>query len=40
MDGVVQGVNARVLARRLEMADANGGRCEINQLLLTDDTLL
>ena len=40
MDGVVQEVNVRVLEKRLELLSVNGGRFEINQLLLADDTAL
>ena len=41
MDGVVRGVNVRVLGKRLELLSANGGRLEINQLLFfADDTTL
>ena len=40
MDGVVQEVNVRVLGKGLELASANGGRFEINQLLFADDTAL
>ena len=40
MDGVVQEVNAWVLGKGLELLSANGGRCEINQLLFADDTAL
>ena len=38
MNGVVREVNARVLGKGLELLSANGGRCEINRLLFTDDT--
>ena len=40
MDGVVREVNVRVLGKGLELLSANGGRYEINQLLLADDTAL
>ena len=40
MDGVVRGVNDRVLGKELELLSANGGRFEINQLLFADDTAL
>ena len=40
MDGVVQGVNVRVLGKVLELLSANGGRFEINQQLFADDTAL
>ena len=40
MDGVVREVNVRVLGKGLELLSANGGRCEINQLLFADDTAL
>ena len=40
MDGVVQEVNVRLLGKGLELLSANGGRFEINQLLLSDDTAL
>ena len=40
VDGEVQGVNARVLWKGLELLSANGGRFEINQLLFADDTAL
>ena len=40
MDGVVREVNVRVLGKWLELLSANGGRFEINQLLLADDTAL
>ena len=40
MDGVVRGVNVRVLGKRLELLSVNGGRFEINQLLFADDTAL
>ena len=39
-DGVVREVNVRVLGKRLELLNANGGRFEINQLLFADDTAL
>ena len=35
MDGVVREVNVRVLGKGLELLSANGGRIEINQLLLS-----
>ena len=34
MDSVVREVNVRVLGKRLELLSANGGRFEINHLLL------
>ena len=40
MDGVVREVNVRVLGKVLELLSANGGRFEINQLLLADDKAL
>ena len=40
MDGVVRGVNVRVLGKGLELLNANSGRFEINQLLFADDTAL
>ena len=40
MDGVVREVNVRVFWKGLEQRRANGGRFEINQLLLADDTAL
>ena len=40
MDGVVQEVNARVLGKGLELLCANGGKFEINQLLVANDTAL
>ena len=40
MDNVVREVNVRVLGKGLELLRANGGRFEINQLLLADDTAL
>ena len=40
VDGVVRGVNVRVLGRRLELLSASGDRFEINQLLFEDDTAL
>ena len=40
MDGVVRAVNVRMLGKGLELLSANGGRFEINQLLLPDDTAL
>ena len=33
-------MNVRVLGKGLELLSANGGRCEINQLLFADDTAL
>ena len=33
-------MNVRVLGKGLELVSANGGRCEINQLLFADDTAL
>ena len=38
--GVVREVNARVLGKGLELLSVTGGRFEINQLLLADDTAL
>ena len=40
MDGVVRGVNVRVLGKWLELLSANGGRFEINQLFFAYDTAL
>ena len=40
MDGVVREVNVRVLGIGLELLSANGGKFEINQLLLADDKAL
>ena len=40
MDGVVRGVNVRVLGKGLELLSMNGGRFEINQLLFADDTAI
>ena len=40
MDDVVREVNVRVLGKGLELLSANGGRFEINQLLIADDTAL
>ena len=40
MDGVVREVNVWVLGKGLVLLSANGGRFEINQLLLADDTAL
>ena len=40
MDGVVREVNVRVLGKGLELQSANGGRFELNQLLVADDTAL
>ena len=40
IDGVVRGVNVRVLGKGLELLSANGGRFEINQLLFAYDTAL
>ena len=40
MDGVVREVYVGVLVNVLELLSANGGRFEINQLLLADDTAL
>ena len=37
MDGAVREVNVRVLWKGLELLSANGGRFEINQLLIADD---
>ena len=38
MDGVFREVNIGVLGKGLELLSANGGRFEINQLLLADHT--
>ena len=40
LDGVVRGVNVRVLGKGLELLSGNGGRFEINKLLFADDTAL
>ena len=40
MDGVVRGMNARVLGKGLTLLGANGGMFEINQLLFADNTAL
>ena len=40
MDGVVGEVNARVLAKWLELLSVNDGRLEINPPLFADDTAL
>ena len=40
MDGVVREVNVRVLGKGFGLLSANGGRFEINMLLLADDTAL
>ena len=40
MDGVVRGVNVRVLGKGLELLNANGDRFQINQLLFADDAAL
>ena len=40
MDEVVREVNVTVLGKGLELLNENGGRFEINQLLLADDTAL
>ena len=40
MDDVVGEVNVWVLGKGLELLSANGGRFEINQLLLADHTAL
>ena len=37
VDGVVRKVDARVIGKLLELLSANGGRSEINKLLLADD---
>ena len=37
---MVREVNVRVLGKGLESLSANGGRCEINQLLCSDNTAL
>ena len=39
MDGVVRQVNARVLMKELQLS-VNGGKFEINQLLIADDAAL
>ena len=39
-DGVSRVVNVRVLGKGLELLSANGGRFEINQLLIADDTAI
>ena len=33
-------MNVRVLGKGLELLGANGGKCEINQLLFVDETAL
>ena len=38
MDGAMGKVNAKVLGIRLKLLSANGGRFEINQLVVADDT--
>ena len=40
MDGVVREVNVRVLGKGLVLLSSNGGRFEINQLLIADDKAL
>ena len=40
VDGVIRGVNVRVLGKGWELLSANGKRIKINQLLITDDTAL
>ena len=40
IDGVVREVNARVLGRGLKLVDRNDNEWELNQLLLTDDTVV
>ena len=40
MDGVVREVNVMVLGKELQLLSANGGRFDINQLLLADHTAL
>ena len=40
VDGVVRGVNVRVIGKGLELLSTNGGRFEINHLLFADDTAL
>ena len=40
MDGMVRGVNARVLGKGLELLSVNDGRFEINQLAFADDAAL
>ena len=40
MDGVVREVNVRVLGKGLELLSANGGRFEIDHLVIPDDTAL
>ena len=40
IDGVVRGVNARVLGRGLKLVDGNDNEWKLNQLLFADDTLM
>ena len=40
MDGVVREVNVKVLGKGLELLSENGGKFEINQLFVADDTAL
>ena len=40
MYGVVREVNVRVLGKGLELLSANGGRFEIKQRFVADDTAL
>ena len=40
IDCVVREVNARALAKGLELLSVNGGRFEINKLLFADETAL
>ena len=40
LHGVLREVNARVLGKGLELLNLNGGRFQMNQLLLADDTAL
>ena len=40
MDGVVRGVNVRVLGKGFKLLNWNGSRFKINQLLFADDTAL
>ena len=40
IDGVVRDVNARVLGKGLKLVDCNDNKCELNQLLFADDTVV
>ena len=40
MDGMVRAVIDRVLGKGLELLLADGGRCEINELFIADDTAI